>query len=506
MALKYNTVAEILSLLLTLLAAPEASTEKGNLNLNLAYGKKETLLASMTCCKTIDIIFGISSAFENEDNGLPFNTAREFDIYQKTWSIISCIFRDVSADSIIDIKVGPKTGSAETEDRPIRKPIRHGRFSGSVSVRLSTGQTMVINNSVMFSSGMPGSLDATMRRNRKLEEKISAVQPMKKSYSSEDRRLYFKLSKDYLESHFNNLFCTARSRFEKTSFLPPNDVANYMEIAAYFMEFCRVYSRNGAYENDLFSLIYGIIDKKLLFSMIEHLHVTIVEKHYPLMLRLLRFYRELLMLIDAFSKSTIQERKSASDYLQKELFHSKTMLMVVKRVISCSKPVLKYFAHICLDCNNILFKLVDAYGVQHPYWFVSSSPQLFSQISNNDENCEAVQVLGAESNFSYARLIKHYSSRDIVDFYAALLANCQFETIDTNSKVAQFLYRVLKDPECMHALMRPSIIVQLQRVLSASLTWTLSNSDLITVSKKVVRNYCNLIKKDPMYLIESFFH
>ena len=495
-------------MLLTLLEAPEASTDKGNLSLNLAYGKKETLLASMTRCKTIDIVFAISSALENDNHGLPFSQAQGYHIYQMAWSIISCIFRDVCVDSIIDIKATPKAaGSAEAEERPIRKPIRHGRFSGSVSVRLSTGQTMVINNAAMFAAGIPGSLDATVRRSKKLEEKISAiVQPQKKSYLTEERKLYFKLSKDYLDSHFNNLFVTAANRFANTSFLPPRDVANYMEIAAYFMEFCRVHAKNSSDGSDMFSLIYGIVNKSLLFSMIEHLHISIIEKRYPLILRLLRFYRELLMLIDAFSKSESQERKSASDYLQKELFHSKTMLMVTKRVITSSKPVLKYFTHICLDCNNILFKLMEEYGKEHPYWSVSSSSQVFAHFANKDDDDEVIRVLGAEHNFSYSAFVKHYSARDIVDFYATLLANCQFESVDTNNKVAQFLYRVVKHPDYLHALMRPSIVVQLQRVLSASSTWTSHNSALITASKKIVRSYCNLIKKDPMYLIESFYH
>jgi hypothetical protein len=240
--------------------------------------------------------------------------------------------------------------------------------------------------------------------------------------------------------------------------------------------------------------------------MIEHLHVTIIEKHYPLILRLLRFYRELLMLIDAFSRSSIKDQRKASEDLQKELFHSKTMLMVTKRVITNSKPVLKYFTHICLDCNNILFKLIEAYGEEHPYWNVSSSAQVFAHFANHDDDNDAVRVLGAESNFSYSALIKHYSAREIVDFYSALLANCQFEITETNNKVAQYMYRVVKHPDYLHGLMRPSIIVQLQRVLSASSTWSSQNTDLITACKKVVRNYCNLIKKDHMYLIESFFH
>lgn len=491
---------------------PEPATDKGNLILNLAYGKKETILLAMSRYKTIDIIFGISSVTDGEDCGLPFNEANNYGIYQKVWDIIATIFRDIPADAIIDVKVKPKSASnAENEEQSLRKPIRHGRFAGSVSVRLSTGQTMVINNSSMFASGLPGSLDATIRRNRKLEEKISVIQTPKKVFLAEERRLYLKLSLDYLESHFNNLFATARKRWEKSSYLPPRDVANYMEIAAYFIEFCRVYSSNSpssssADEGDKFSLIYGIVDKNLLFNMIEHLHVTIIEKHYPLMLRLLRFYRELLMLIDVFSKSSDPERKSASDYLQKELFHSKTTLMVTKRVITNSKPVLKYFAHICLDCNDILFKLVEAYGQQHPYWNVTSSSHVFEQLSALDDEDDTIRVLGAESNFSYSALVKYYSARDIVDFYAGLLANCQFESIKTNNKVAHYLYRMVKHPDYFHAVMRPSMIVQLQRVLSSSSTWMSANADLVTAGKKMVRKYSNLAKCDPMYLIQSFFN
>lgn len=118
-----------------ILLSPEAETTKGNLIQTLAYGRKETVIGAMYKSKMCDLIFSLASSvndrviFKTSNNDVP-------DIFEYLFCIIASIFNDVDISQLIS-NVCPKKSEKLVAQKPLKKPIRHGRFSGSVSVQLS---------------------------------------------------------------------------------------------------------------------------------------------------------------------------------------------------------------------------------------------------------------------------------------------------------------------------------------------------------------------------------
>lgn len=327
----------------------------------------------------------------------------------------------------------------------------------------------------------------------------------RKDHSAEERELFLKLSVEFLESHLNAVYSAITEG--KTAFEFSNQHRKYLIlISKYFMEFChRAYSISNG-KLDYYKLIYGMLNVKYILNDIDYLHDLISSKNYPVILKLLPYFKELLTLVQMFSNSDNDQRQSVSKNLQKQLLHSKNVLLLVRRVIMVAKPVMKHFIHICIECNDILFKLTKKYSLSHEYWHVSSltCSEIFSR-ENDSENYDNFNT-GQESNFNFESLIKHYSSREVIDFYGFALMNCQFEARDFNSMIARFLHFVVKSEHFFKSLMRPSIIVKLQIVATAPESWIKQNQDLVITSNKIVRKFSSLIISDPTNLVLSFFN
>lgn len=89
----------------------------------------------MQKCRLIDVVFCLTSSIGNPDvlSWTNYETAK---IFEHLLALLSSLFRDVSAADLVESKKAVM--EAEPSSKP-RKPIRHGRFSGSVSVQLSVG-------------------------------------------------------------------------------------------------------------------------------------------------------------------------------------------------------------------------------------------------------------------------------------------------------------------------------------------------------------------------------
>lgn len=355
----------------------------------------------------------------------------------------------------------------------------------------------------MFVAGIPGSLDMKMRKNGKLEGKISSHVYKRINLSNEQRKLFLTLSIQFLESHFNSLFHSITE--ERTVFDITEKHRKYlMQIVSYFMEFCRISSADTK-KTDYYKLLYGMLNSKFLLANIDYLHELISSKNYPNILKLMPFFKELLLLVLQFSNSEDELRRSVSKNIQNQLLHSKNVLLLVRRVIIIAKPLTKYFLHLCIECNDVLFKLTKKYSQYHSYWHVSSLSCAAIYQKDNELDLQEFFNMGQESNFNFETLIKYYSSRDVVGFYCQCLLNCQYEPSEINNMVARYLYFLVKSDSFYKSLMRPSIVVQLQNVIAAPDSWKNNNNDLIISSKKIIRKFSLLIKSDPSNLVLSFF-
>lgn len=132
--LNLDPVKMVSRLLKNALICPEKECVGGNQIQNLAYGRRETIIASMAKSKMIDLIFTLSSS--SSDRKL-FDPSRNdvSAIFEDILCIISTIFDGIEISDLF--KKNAQQIANDIDSGKIRKPIRHGRFSGSVSVQLS---------------------------------------------------------------------------------------------------------------------------------------------------------------------------------------------------------------------------------------------------------------------------------------------------------------------------------------------------------------------------------
>lgn len=122
-------------LLKNILVSPEADSSKGNLILNLSYGRKESVVAAMHASKMSDILFSVASSANNKDI-FGKNSSSIPAIFEDVFCIIASIFDNVDLNQLLS-EYTKSAQPTEKDHKSIKKPIRHGRFSGSVSVQLS---------------------------------------------------------------------------------------------------------------------------------------------------------------------------------------------------------------------------------------------------------------------------------------------------------------------------------------------------------------------------------
>ena len=122
-------------LLKDILVSPEADSSKGNLILNLSYGRKDSIISSMYSSKICDILFSLASSINNKEI-FGKNSMNIPVIFEDIFCIIASIFECVDLKQLLN--ANSKTSKLiENDQKSFKKPIRHGKFSGSVSVQLS---------------------------------------------------------------------------------------------------------------------------------------------------------------------------------------------------------------------------------------------------------------------------------------------------------------------------------------------------------------------------------
>jgi len=111
---------------------------------SMAYGNNSMLIKSLYKSKFMDLFFCIASSWNEILSDIPRGDANH--IFNCTLHILECVF-DLSilkdlAHYTVSKSISCLTESSLDQDlmqKPCKRPIRHGRFSGAVSVQLSVG-------------------------------------------------------------------------------------------------------------------------------------------------------------------------------------------------------------------------------------------------------------------------------------------------------------------------------------------------------------------------------
>lgn len=132
---------QVIKLIKNTLLSPEAEVSKGNLIQNLAYGRKESVISAMSKSKMIDVLFSLTSC-ANDRKIFKASSSDVEVIFEDLFCVIASLFDSVDPSHLVKSKTISSSGLEAQAS--IKKPIRHGRFSGSVSVQLSV--RLIFNN------------------------------------------------------------------------------------------------------------------------------------------------------------------------------------------------------------------------------------------------------------------------------------------------------------------------------------------------------------------------
>lgn len=205
-----------------------------------------------------------------------------------------------------------------------------------------------------------------------------------------------------------------------------------------------------------------------------------------------------------FSQSADEIRNSVAKNIQAELLHSRTVILMMKRIISSTRTIWPLMVDVCVDANHAFLQFIENYSKTHEYWYVAAEG--FHGFSDSIEELEKSKV-DHETNFSLESYLKHYSSTDLVEFYTYALSDCQHKSVTFNHKVARYLYKICKASAGIYnSILKPSVLLQCTKALGGNNAWRGKNSELVTVCNSIVRRYSTFAKNDPLFVLSSFFN
>ena len=133
--INYEPLKQVFRLLKNLLLSPEAEVLNGNGNLiqKLSYGRREHVISSMFKSKMSDMLFSLASSVN--DDIFQISNSDVSSIFEDIFCIVASLFENIDLSQLFIQSQSNKTNNLDLQQT--KKPIRHGRFSGSVSIQLS---------------------------------------------------------------------------------------------------------------------------------------------------------------------------------------------------------------------------------------------------------------------------------------------------------------------------------------------------------------------------------
>jgi len=209
-------------------------------------------------------------------------------------------------------------------------------------------------------------------------------------------------------------------------------------------------------------------------------------------------------MIMCFAQSSDEARNSVAKNIQRELLHSRAVILLMKRIISATRTIWPLIMDICIEANHVFLQFIENYSKYHKYWYVAAE-SFHGFVEPAEESVK--EKIDHETNFSIESYLKHYSSLDLVDFYTYALSDCQHKNTAFNHKVARFIYKICKSsPDISISIMKPSVLLQCTKALGAQKAWKEKNLELVTACNTIVRSYSKSAKNDPLFVLSSFFN
>lgn len=512
---KQQAMSRVLGLIRNILAIPDTvdAFKTGNGLSHTEIGKSEHVLRSMRDSKLMEFLL-VAAGSAEQAPFLPHVTT--------LCEIFHYVF---GAFSPAQVAAGPEATARaleaeleEEERRPMKRPIRHSNFSGSIVFRLSTGQDYILRQGSYFNGALDLDAGKKTRRiggRRRAPLAFTDFGAAQKGICSHaDLAMMSNLAKEFLDSCFNVLI-----RHLVAEELPGriNDDRfhwHLLRLTTWFLIYARKASAvpiNQIHETVKLSSIYAALEIECLLAYGRLLHRFHEESKHngDLLLTCVVFFREVLRTIEAMNRSNSDAARGASD-LQNALFYRMDLLQRFRLILKTAVKPTHQALCIMVETIHVLFKLLEDYctsrGPMGHYVGQASRRRNINTGSDDDDNEEDTEEdeRVVERRFEFNQFLSEWANEPILLAYTALLTTAPaVNDLNINRYLAVMFYRLHTTCHASALFHKVYFLDAVHRFLRSPAMK--ASPGLSKVLMGILGGFFRRLTDDPLLVVESFF-
>lgn len=515
----------VFTLIRNLLAIPDASEQYVAANVSLAstFGRQERLVTHMQEARLIEFLLVAAGSCNDRRDRRLFGPHVPLLL-----EIFHCMFRVYDPSVIAAMHGfdgdGPQTCAAEEalqRERTIQRPVRHGRFSGTVVVRLSTGEDYVMSSRQLDRSL---TLDPGKRiQHRPKKWALEDFGALSSGLRSSEKMAIFRVVLQFIRESFPELAVAFAERLDLQN--PQAALEwNALRLMAWTVRFARqVLAADGAGGSADLSLehLYGAVDASLMIRIARATRRFLNEKQHSLVMASICYFREALRLIDLMAHTA--EPVSIAEHaktIQMEFFYRQEVVGILRLVLHHSQRLSLKMLAVLVEANHVLLKLLHSYCTSRALVFVSTARRGTAggggggggggEGKGEDEEeaeDEDEDETGQERQFYFEQFVQDYCTENIIDALVRLLRHADGMDASVNRFVAALIHWILVKVKMPGLFYRVSLLDAIHCCLSStSLSWRRRNPDLLKVCAAVARSFLRELRRDPTLIVAAFFN
>jgi len=366
--------------------------------------------------------------------------------------------------------LAPSTSQMTEPEQGMRRPIRHGRFGGSVVLKLENGKDLMLANRMSLyqdkmQEGEGLELMDRGRRKRPTRRTVITDRRMRSDpflrFGQEERNIFFEIGKEFVENAgpMVHQWCSKADRAYGPSAIP------FLKLITWMLRFARL--------NELRTEI----GEWTLFLM---QYIRLAEsKQWPMLVCTIRYHLELLR---------YKEKKNLS---LEGLFSYQAVFSGPRFVLS------HHFRKLPFGVLRELLELVHVQCKLLKLYCSSLPGGLANGIVHQTKPPRLEEQDGAPIRNSYQGLLREYAHEGVVDALVLLLQEGGGDETVSRHVGAMLIRLHLICPEL---LMRATLIEVLYSVLLKG-----GNPSLVAVAERIGRSFLENLERDPLTMIAAFY-
>ncbi|KAI8821883.1 timeless protein-domain-containing protein [Fimicolochytrium jonesii] len=330
---------------------------------------------------------------------------------------------------------------------------RHSRFGGTLSFKLTDGQTFTVHNPTAAYNSVEEALDKNKGAQREVRNKVGQNE-MKKARavrSSEAARIYSETASAFLANCFNCMVESIRRDFAaERDKVQEHHYARFLWLCSFFLKFqlacLREYHRKGEVNREAglappetsemdFDTVTEFLDLRGLEFVCGRINRAKDEKRWPEVYVGIDCLKQILLSLDAMMLSADEELREASETIQKNMYYDHSTIELAFSLVTSFKRN-HHLSHLktLVELVHVLLKMLEYYSQQNATMLRRKTvkkkkrpgPQARaegdeSEDGEPDVQNEAAEEAIRESKVTFNHIVARFATDGTVSTYCVLL-------------------------------------------------------------------------------------